>query len=204
MPDNDFVYFDLGNVIVEFDHEIGCREMAKVAGCSADQVREAIFAGDMQRDFELGAIDGPTFYTHFCEATGTKPDYDRLYRASGDIFTLNVGVIPLIARLRARGVRLGVLSNTCVSHWDHCLRNYRIVSDLFDVSILSYESHSMKPDAKIFADAIQTAGCPPDRIFFVDDRAENVDGALKAGLDAVRYTSPGQLSEDLRQRGLIE
>jgi putative hydrolase of the HAD superfamily len=204
MPDIDFVYFDLGNVIVHFDHEIGCQKMADVAGCRPDQVRDAILENDTQVAFETGEIDGPGFYAHFCEATGTSPNYEDLYRASGDIFTLNVSIVPLVARLRARGIPLGVLSNTCISHWEHCTQNYRIVSDLFDVAVLSYESKSMKPDAKIYVDAIEKSGCEPGRIFFVDDRLENVEGAVAAGLDAVQYTSAFQLSEDLRQRGLIE
>lgn len=204
MPDNDFVYFDLGNVIVDFDLEVGCQKMATVAGCTPGQVRKAILDNDVQLAFEMGEIDGPMFYSHFCEATDTKPDYNELYRASGDIFTLNVSVAPLIARLRARGIPLGVLSNTCVSHWDHCIENYRLVRDLFDVHVLSYESHSMKPEAKIYEDAIEASGCSPERIFFVDDRLENVEGAIAAGIDAVQYTSAGQLGEELRQRGLLE
>ena len=39
--------------------------------------------------------------------------------------------------------------------------------------------------AAIFETAIRVAGHSPDEIFFVDDRAENVEGARAAGLDAV-------------------
>jgi FMN phosphatase YigB (HAD superfamily) len=45
-------------------------------------------------------------------------------------------------------------------------------------------------------------GLSAGEIFFVDDRPENVTGALEAGLDAVLYTSPACLAADLRRRGI--
>jgi FMN phosphatase YigB (HAD superfamily) len=199
----EFVYFDLGNVIVNFDHEIGCQKMAAVAGCTADLVRQVIFDSDVQNAFETGTVDGPAFFENFCEQTDTRPDYDDLYRASGDIFHLNAPILSIIAQLSFCRMPLGILSNTCVSHWDHCVRHYRIVHELFSTHILSYESQSMKPDRKIYEDAIAAAGCAADAIFFTDDRPENVAGAIDAGIDAVLYTSAAALSEELRQRYLI-
>jgi putative hydrolase of the HAD superfamily len=199
----EFVYFDLGNVIVHFDHDVGCRNMAAVAGCSPKRVSDAILAGDVQRAYETGEIDGRQFYDHFCQFTDTKPDYDRLYRASGDIFSLNITVIPIVTELRSRGVPLGVLSNTCAAHWDHCIEHYRLIRDMFAITVLSYDVKCMKPDALIYEVAIARAKCRPDQIFFVDDRPDNVESAVAAGLDAVQYTSAGRLAEDLRERGLI-
>ncbi|MFP6677046.1 MAG: HAD family phosphatase [Pirellulaceae bacterium] len=197
-----FVYFDLGNVIVHFDHELGYQKMADVAGCSPDRVRDAL-TDDIQRTYETGEIDARVFYDHFCKLTETKPDFDRLYRASGDIFHLNIPVISVITELRSRGVPLGVLSNTCAAHWDHCVQHYRLVRDMFAVTVLSYVVKCMKPDAAIYQAAIAQADCTPDRIVFVDDRTDNVASAISAGLDAIQYTSAGKLAEDLRQRGLI-
>lgn len=199
----EFIYFDLGNVIVHFDHEIGCRKMADVAGCSVDAVRKAIFESDMQRDYETGKVDNETFYRHFCEQTNTEPDYEALYRACGDIFTLNVSIIPLIAALRRAGQPLGILSNTCAAHWDHCQRRYRVVRDVFDRSVLSFEVGSMKPDGLIYERAIDVAGAAAERIFFLDDRADNVAAARAAGLDAVQFHTAGQITAELRQRGCL-
>jgi FMN phosphatase YigB (HAD superfamily) len=42
----------------------------------------------------------------------------------------------------------------------------------------------------------------PAEIFFTDDRAENVAGALAAGWQAVQFQSVQALSEDLRSRGV--
>ena len=63
---------------------------------------------------------------------------------------------------------------------------------------MSYELEAMKPDIAFYQGAARLAQTPPEGIFFVDDRPENVAGAQAAGWDAVVYESASQLSEELR------
>jgi HAD superfamily hydrolase (TIGR01549 family) len=97
---------------------------------------------------------------------------------------------------------LGVLSNTCQSHWEHCRRKFCILRESFSVYALSYEIHEMKPDAAIFQAAAELAGVAPEQIFFTDDMAGHVAGARAAGVDAVQYVSTPQLAAELRSRGV--
>ena len=48
--------------------------------------------------------------------------------------------------------------------------------------------------------ATELARANPEEIFFVDDRAENVAGALEAGFDAVQFTSADGLIRELLRR----
>ena len=73
----------------------------------------------------------------------------------------------------------------------------------FDPIITSYEAQSMKPHAGIYELAAKRVNLPPEEIFFVDDRAENVEGARKLGWQAVRYTTPLRLANDLERRGVV-
>ena len=77
-----------------------------------------------------------------------------------------------------------------------------ILPKYFDEFVLSYEVRSMKPERKIYDEAIQKAGVPASEIFFCDDRPDNVAGALAAGLDAVQYHTVKQLGEELYVRGV--
>jgi HAD superfamily hydrolase (TIGR01509 family) len=70
--------------------------------------------------------------------------------------------------------------------------------------VLSFEAEAMKPDRRIYDAAIQRAGVPADRIFFVDDREENVAGARAAGIDAVQFVDCDTLIADLRKRNIQE
>lgn len=196
-----FFYFDLGNVLIKFDHDLACRQLAQVAGTTPDQVRQLVFEGGVQRRYECGEISCREFYEVFCEGAGAWPDYDAVRHAASAIFELNTPVTSLVASMAAAGHRLGVLSNTCAAHWNYCLPRYAALQ-FFEVFALSFEIGAMKPEAKTYCAAAALAGVAPEEIFFTDDRPENVESACRAGFDATLYTSPDQLAADLRRRGV--
>jgi FMN phosphatase YigB (HAD superfamily) len=198
-----FLYFDLGNVLLNFDHRQACRQMAEVAGISADKVWDVVFATDLELRYEAGEITDQEFYEAFCAATGTRGDYDALLLAGSAIFTPNIQIFPIVAALDAAGYRMGILSNTCPGHWKYCFDGrYGILNAAFDVYALSYELRACKPSPKIFAGAAALAGVPPQEIFFVDDIAGHIEAARAAGFDAVQYTTTGALAAALRDRGV--
>jgi putative hydrolase of the HAD superfamily len=200
-PVINFIYFDLGNVVLNFDNELACRQMARVAGVGLDRVRSAVFDSGLQERSERGLVSSQEFYEEFCRLTDTRPSYGALSEAGSDIFTLNCPVIPIVAQLRAAGHRLGLLSNTCAAHWDYVQRVYKVIQ-YFETYVLSYEVGAMKPAAAIFERAASQARVRPEEIFFVDDRPEHVAGARACGWDAEVFTTPAKLAGDLRGRSL--
>ena len=198
----DFIYFDLGKVILDFDHKIGCQQVAALAGISAEEVDQALFGLGLEVEYETGLINCGQFHEKFCELTGSKISEVDLLNSMSDIFTPNLPIFPLIAQLGAANIPMGILSNTCRAHWDLVYSRYKILQDFFEPLILSYEVKSMKPDSVIYHRAIEMAGCDIRKCFFVDDRQENVDGANAAGMDAVLYRSVPELIEALVERGI--
>jgi FMN phosphatase YigB (HAD superfamily) len=202
MPTPKFLYFDLGNVLLNFTVEQMCRQMGAVAGMDPAHVRAIIFQSSLQSDYELGRISSRAFYEAFCRESGTQPDWEALCRAGADIFHLNVRMLPIVTQLRQAGYRLGILSNTCEMHWDHCLRRYRILREAFEVHALSYRIGTAKPHRAIFRAAAELAGVDPADVFFTDDIPGNIAGAREAGFDSVLYTSASSCAKALRSRGL--
>jgi putative hydrolase of the HAD superfamily len=196
-----FFYFDLGNVLLKFDHDLACRQLGEVAGLSPAEVRRVVFDEGMQWRYERGEITCREFYEHFCRETGTLPNYDAVQHAASAIFEVNAPVVPIVIGLAAAGRRLGVLSNTCAAHWNYCLPKYAGLR-FFEVFALSFEIGAMKPDAKTYRAAADLAGAEPQEIFFTDDRPENVESARRAGFDAVAFTTASRLAADLRARGV--
>ena len=199
-----FIYFDLGNVLVNFDHHRGARQMAEVAGVSKRLVWEIVFESDLELEYERGAITTREFYEMFCARTGARPDYAALLLAAADIFELNENIVPLVAELRDRGNRLGVLSNTNESHWDFIADGrFPIVQDYFERYALSHEMRSAKPDLAAYRIAAELAGVAPEEVFFTDDRLENVAAARNAGFDAVQFVGVEALRDELNARGIL-
>ncbi len=197
-----FFYFDLGNVLVLFTVERMCRQMAEVAGTGPERVHQLVFDSGLQRQFELGQIGEAEFYDRFCQGLGRCVDRQALVAAACDIFTLNVTVVPVLAGLCQAGYRLGILSNTCPAHWEHCRRRFRLLEEMFSVHALSYRLGAMKPDAAIFRAAAELAHTAPEDIFYTDDVAGHVAGARAVGFDAVPYTDTPSLAAELRRRGV--
>jgi glucose-1-phosphatase len=197
-----FLYFDLGKVLIDFSVEQMLDQIAAASGIGAPEARAALFGGGLMQQHESGRLSRRQFYEAFCAATGSRADYDALIAAAADIFSVNLPVLPLAAQLHQAGWPMGILSNTCATHWEHCLRHYRIVADGFSVHALSYCIGALKPEAAIFHAAAKLAGVRPEEIFFVDDIAGHVAGARAVGFDAVQFTTAAALAGELRQRGI--
>jgi len=198
-----FLYFDLGNVLLYFDHRLACRQMGEVAGVPAETVWDVVFAGDVELRYETGEIGDREFYEIFCSRTETRPDFDALLLAASRIFWPNVSIFPVVAGLAAAGCRLGILSNTCPGHWSYCAGGqFALLERGFEAHALSYELGACKPSPEIYRAAAELAGVAPGEIFFVDDVAGHVAGARQAGFDAAQYTTTPKLVDDLRRRGV--
>jgi FMN phosphatase YigB (HAD superfamily) len=203
MQQPGFLYFDLGNVLLKFDHHLACRQMGEVAGVPAEKVWDLVFGSDLELRYEAGEISDREFYEIFCRATSSRPNYDALLLAGSAIFTPNTSIFPIVAGLDAAGYRLGILSNTCPGHWAYCSDGrYGLLNTAFDVYALSYELGACKPSRAIFERAARLAGVAPREIFFVDDIAGHVAGAQAAGFDAVQFTTARALAAELRKRGI--
>ncbi|MCB9921116.1 MAG: HAD family phosphatase [Planctomycetaceae bacterium] len=199
-----FIYFDLGNVLVHFDHHRGARQMAAVAGVSKRLVWEVVFESELELEYERGTISTREFYEVFCDRTGTLPEYEALLFAASDIFELNGSIVPLLSELRERGNRLGILSNTNESHWNFITDGrFPIIQEYFELYALSYEMRVTKPDIECYQRAAAFAGVDPEDIFFTDDRADNVAGALTAKFDAVQYTGVDALRSEMQLRRIV-
>jgi putative hydrolase of the HAD superfamily len=60
-----------------------------------------------------------------------------------------------------------------------------------------------KPDKAIYQMALDILGRPPERILFIDDRMENVAGAVNAGMKAIQFHSEQELRRELISLGIL-
>ncbi len=200
----DFVFLDLGQVIVSFDRDRAIAQAIATSGGDPAAVAEMLLDLDWHDALERGAVDWAGFHAEFCQRTGTAPDSAALAHAASDMFSLKIDMLPLITRLTRAGCGLGILSNTCGPHWDHLTQvaGYGVLKNGFDTIVLSHEVGCRKPEPEIFATAARMAGVAHERIFFTDDIEEHVVAARAAGWDAEVFTSAIGLVEALTRRGL--
>lgn len=200
----DFVFLDLGQVIVSFDRDRAIAQATSLSGGDRAAVADVLLDPHLVDAVERGRIGWPEFHAEFCRRTETSPDSAALAHAASDMFSLRIEMLPLIVQLTRCGCGLGILSNTCGPHWEYLTQvsRYGVLKTGFDVVVLSHEVGCRKPEPEIFATAARMAGVSSERIFFTDDTAEHVAAARAAGWDAELFTSAATLAEALARRGL--
>lgn len=195
------IIFDLGGVIVPLDFKRGYAAIEARCGVPAADVPKRIASTDIVRRFETGQMAPDVFAQELCALFDMQIGFDEFCSLWSSIFPPHTLVSDDLLRRLSERYRMVLLSNTNDIHWRMIKDNYPLVRH-FHSYILSYEVGALKPSHVIYEAAIRAAECRPEECFFTDDVLPYVEGALKAGIDAVQFTSADQLETDLRTRGV--
>jgi putative hydrolase of the HAD superfamily len=146
-------------------------------------------ADDICRRLDLDEITLDQYYQELAQAAHMP--VEKAHQEMANEVAINTPLLELVDQLRATGLNVSVLSNDGSS-----LRGY--MEDLgiarhFDTVFVSGELGMMKPDQRIYVHAARQLGVEPKEILFIDDKQSNVDGALRAGMQAAVYQSVTQV-----------
>ena len=140
---------------------------------------------------ELKELDPDAWYQRLYECFG-HPEQWRLYPE----------VPSVLSTLRARGLKLGVISN-----WSTRLRHIAGATGLdrlVDFIVASSEAGARKPDPLIFHNALHRAGVSPGAAVHVGDQVEDdVKGAERMGIRPVFLWRKGGSPPELNGTSII-
>ncbi len=197
----DAVVFDIGNVLVHwrpeaaFDRLIGeARRRALFAAVDLDTMNERVDLGD-----EIADV--------VAECAADHPEWSEevlIWNTHwGEMFQPVIpGSVRLLRALRARGVPVLALSNFGASTFDLAQIMYPFLTE-FDQLYVSGRLRMMKPDPAIY-EALETgSGYTPERLFFIDDRPDNIATAEARGWQGHLFEGPEGLAARLVAEGLL-
>ncbi|MFZ0304283.1 MAG: HAD-IA family hydrolase [Terracidiphilus sp.] len=108
------------------------------------------------------------------------------------------GALGILEELAAsKSYMVGCLNNEARETNDYRFATFGL-RQYFKVAFSSCYVGLRKPHLEIYRRAIDILGLPAERILFIDDRQENVDGALQAGMKGIRFEGEQLLREKLR------
>lgn len=196
------IIFDFGGVISAFDILIFVRRIAPYSRFTMDDLTGGVLqnAGALAKKYETGLMTSAEFYRAVTDLAGLTMPVEDFARAYCDIFTPIPSTLELIHALNGR-YRLALLSNTSEWHYEYGIKAVDVFP-LFETVTLSYEVGAMKPDQRIYQDALRKLDLLPGACAYIDDLAENVSAAAALGMHALRYTTHQSLVHDLRGLGL--
>jgi len=197
------VLFDLGRVLVNFDHQRAAQRISSFCPKTAAEIYNLFFESQVTAAFEAGKITPEDFYRKVKNMLNLKLSYASFVPIWNDIFFLspkNRSVFRLVNSLRV-DYRTAMLSNINVLHYEYVRKNFPVFG-VFDQIFLSFELGAVKPDKKIYEQVIRRLQVSPREIFYTDDREELVESAKTLGIRGCVFTNLEQLSNDIAQAGI--
>jgi epoxide hydrolase-like predicted phosphatase len=120
------------------------------------------------------------------------PARGLLDRMLAGLVELDAGMLGIVRRAQAAGVRTALLSNSWGDHYPA-----ELFDGLFDAVVISGRVGMRKPDAEIFRHTAELLGLEPAECVMVDDLPHNVRGAVAAGMVAVQHTATDSTRAEL-------
>jgi FMN phosphatase YigB (HAD superfamily) len=115
------------------------------------------------------------------QGPGVDPDLvEALYTVMADQWVAFDDTEPVLRELKARGVRIVVLSNIGIDIRP-CLER-ELLADLVDGIVLSYEVGVVKPHPEIFAHALRVLDLPAREVLMVGDSWQADGGGAALGI----------------------
>ena len=192
MPAIDGVLFDLGGVVMEsplaaiarYERDHGLPDQA-INGV----IRATGEAGAWSR-LERGELSLEAFLAPFeadCRACGVEASAAGVMRYITGGGAPRPAMVEAIRRIRARGLRIGALTNNWVTE---APRPPHAVREHFDVFIESSVVGMRKPDPRIYELACRALGVAPARAAFLDDIGANLKPARALGITTIKVVEP--------------
>ena len=195
------IIFDLGNTLIRFDHNISAKKLANLFHLDSEKVRSLFFDSEFTRDFEKGLVSPKVFYSKVTEFLNIKIPFNDFVSIWNDIFWEDKEACEIARQLKSR-YRLFLLSNVNRLHFDYVEKKFDIIK-IFDEVILSFAVGAMKPERKIFEDAVRRAGGDKFHVLYIDDREDLIKEANEFGIESIRYQGAEKLKENLKERGIL-
>ena len=193
----DVILFDVGGVLLTngWDHgeRAAAAEKFGLDRATFEARHMAVFdaweKGEITRDAYLDAVifneprafTREEFFAFILEQSKVLPD----------------GALGILQELAAsKCCMVGSLNNEARETNDYRFATFGLRRH-FRVAFSSCYVGLRKPHAEIYRRAIDILGVAPERILFIDDRQENVDGAVQAGMTGIRFEGESKLRERL-------
>ncbi|HPP42776.1 MAG TPA: HAD family phosphatase [Syntrophorhabdaceae bacterium] len=195
--------FDLGNVILPFDHR---QIPAKLLNWSTKKglfTPEEMFIylfdweDGLINPYEEGYMSSEEFFDTIRQRYSLNMNFEDFKNIWTPIFKEDQEVNKIILNLKQMGYPLFILSNTNELHFTYIKETYPIVHT-FHEWILSYEVHAKKPKKRIFDEIFNRMDVPRDEVFYIDDTGPYIEQAKAYGLKGTVFTDAENLWRQIK------
>ncbi len=197
------IIFDLGNVLVDFDHTIAAKRISRFTAKDPQEIFNLFFNSELTGLFEEGKISSQEFFSRVRDLLNLEIGYEQFLPIWNEIFFLSAKnqAVYNLAKILRKQYKIALLSNINILHFDYLKKNFAVF-DVFHNIITSYESGFRKPHPAIYQKTLNALEASPNNAFYTDDRAELVESACRLGIRGFTFKGIEQLKKDLSVNGV--
>jgi len=190
------IFFDVGNVFLTYDHVFDT--VQKDLGLDKEFFRSY---DKYDNDAMLGKLLIPDIWQKVCHENNRTQD--SKYKLIQSWVSDYEPIVPMhqLAKLLKSKYELAILSNLYIDFWSEISKQNFVPPEInFSPVIISAEVGYIKPDPQIYELAEVKSGFTGAQIFFIDDKAENIDEATRHGWQTFLfdYTNPEISANELQ------
>jgi len=183
------IFFDLGNVLVYFDHTI-LLNFFEINEKNNNKLKKLFI------DFNCGRISAQDFYIRIKIYLKKDISFEKFKKIWSEIFELNNEMLDFAVLMKRQDKNIFIISNTDELHFNYIINKWKELEQ-FDGYILSYRVGAMKPDPVIYKYAIEKYNIIPQESLIIDDLPENIEGAKKFDFNTVLFKDNGDFKEKI-------
>lgn len=161
--------------------------------CPLDKLEEL---NDLNKQTDYGYITTDEYVEGLTKILETSRD--EIVSLISHSHIRNQPLIDEVRRLKSEGYVLAMLSNVGNDIIERLFPENQL-DELFDVVVLSYKEHIVKPHPVIFTLTAERMGLPPGQCIMIDDLTTNCEGAEIAGMASIQHISNESTLESLHK-----
>ena len=192
------IVFDLGRVLIDFQYD-ELLQLLHNQGAIYSSTEELLERVDLFA-YECGQVTDAEFLENL-NSLLQRPVHDEMLRNKWlHVFT---AIPPMITLAQSLSIRYGVfiLSNASSMHWDYLKEAFDIES-IGRGQLASFQAGVRKPSPEIYRAAELQFGLIPSTTLFIDDLAENAEGARQCGWHAIHHVGVKTTRRQLAEHGI--
>jgi len=194
----DALLFDLGGVVLEVDFERVFKHWATTNNVPIEHIKQRFAMDEAYQQHERGLISGSEYFAHLRSSLGLSADDVTMTAGWNAIFGNEIDLaLDAIDQVSDRYPCYG-FTNTNAVHQEYWEREHPRIRQSFNQVFVSSEMGLRKPDLQSFEHILDETSTKAGAMLFFDDTAENIEGALRAGLQAIQVSSAADVVKALR------
>jgi glucose-1-phosphatase len=199
----DLVIFDMDGVLDRYDLGTRLDRLAAATGKSADAIHAAIWKSGFEDAADAGEFSAAEYLQGFAERIGAPVSRAAWIAARRAAMHPDRDVLELAKRLKPR-VGIAVLTNNGFLVKETFRELFPELPPLFGERLhVAAEFGAKKPDPEVYRRLVARHAIAPATALMIDDKPENVEGAVRAGLAGHRFAGVDGLRREFQARGLL-